>query len=75
MKETVATALDNEAAELGNVVSELNKTSSKYVLPRVTPDMRMRRLRSKAPLRAMVRETHLRLEQLIYHSLLSKAKV
>ncbi|MBI5173428.1 MAG: porphobilinogen synthase [Candidatus Melainabacteria bacterium] len=37
-----------------------------YILPRVTPDVRMRRLRSKAPLRAMIRETHLRLEQLIY---------
>lgn len=43
------------------------KPSSKnYELPRVTPDMRMRRLRAKAPLRAMVRETHLRIEQLIY---------
>jgi porphobilinogen synthase len=42
------------------------RQSSQYQLPRVTPDMRMRRLRSKAPLRAMVRETHLRLEQLIY---------
>lgn len=37
-----------------------------YVLPRVTPDVRMRRLRAKAPLRAMVRETHLRVEKLIY---------
>lgn len=73
MKETVAAALEHEAAaleheaaDLGKAASELDKTSSKYVLPRVTPDMRMRRLRSKAPLRAMVRETHLRLEQLIY---------
>ncbi len=40
--------------------------SMDYILPRVTPDVRMRRLRSKAPLRAMIRETHLRLEQLIY---------
>ena len=30
------------------------------------PAMRMRRMRSQAPLRAMVRETHLRIEQLIY---------
>jgi porphobilinogen synthase len=30
------------------------------------PAMRMRRMRSQAPLRAMVRETHLRVEQLIY---------
>jgi porphobilinogen synthase len=37
-----------------------------FEIPRVTPDMRMRRLRSKAPLRAMIRETHLRTSQLIY---------
>ena len=40
--------------------------ASDFEIPRVTPDMRMRRLRSKAPLRAMIRETHLRTEQLIY---------
>ncbi|MBU6450517.1 MAG: porphobilinogen synthase [Cyanobacteria bacterium REEB67] len=40
--------------------------ASEFQIPRVTPDMRMRRLRSKAPLRSMVRETHLRPEQFIY---------
>lgn len=40
--------------------------SMQYVIPRVTPDFRMRRMRATAPLRAMVRETHLRVEQLIY---------
>lgn len=47
-------------------LTETRDKSMDYVLPRVTPDVRMRRLRSKAPLRAMIRETHLRLEQLIY---------
>jgi len=42
------------------------KSATDYVIPRVTPEMRMRRLRSRAPLRAMIRETHLRPEQLIY---------
>ncbi|MBS2009388.1 MAG: porphobilinogen synthase [Cyanobacteria bacterium SZAS TMP-1] len=42
------------------------RKASGFEIPRVTPDMRMRRLRSKAPLRAMIRETHLRTEQLIY---------
>lgn len=46
--------------------SPVQDKSLKYTLPRVTPEMRMRRLRSKAPLRAMVRETHVRVEQLIY---------
>lgn len=46
--------------------SPVQDKSLKYVLPRVTPEMRMRRLRSKAPLRAMVRENHVRVEQLIY---------
>ncbi len=54
MKEIVSPARDTES------------DNSTYVLPRVTPTMRMRRLRAKAPLRAMVRETHLRVEQLIY---------
>ncbi len=40
--------------------------ASDFEIPRVTPDVRMRRLRAKAPLRAMVRETHLRIDQLIY---------
>ncbi len=47
-------------------LTETRDKSMDYILPRVTPDVRMRRLRSKAPLRAMIRETHLRLEQLIY---------
>lgn len=47
-------------------LTETRDKSLDYILPRVTPDVRMRRLRSKAPLRAMIRETHLRLEQLIY---------
>lgn len=40
--------------------------SLNYNLPRVTPEMRMRRMRSKASLRSLVRETHIRVEQLIY---------
>jgi len=43
-----------------------DKKATDFVIPRVTPEMRMRRLRSKAPLRAMIRETHLRTDQLIY---------
>jgi porphobilinogen synthase len=48
--------------------------ASDFEIPRVTPDMRMRRLRSKAPLRAMIRETHLRKDQLIYPMFLVEGK-
>ena len=51
-----------------------NQKASSFEIPRVTPDMRMRRLRSKAPLRAMIRETHLRVEQLIYPFFLVEGK-
>ena len=38
------------------------------------PTVRMRRMRSQAPLRSMVRETHLRVEQLIYPLFLIEGK-
>lgn len=40
--------------------------NGRFEIPRVTPETRMRRLRSTAPLRAMVRENHIHLEKLIY---------
>jgi porphobilinogen synthase len=48
--------------------------ASDFEIPRVTPEMRMRRLRAKAPLRAMIRETHLRTDQLIYPMFLVEGK-
>jgi len=42
------------------------QVGGRFEIPRVIPEMRMRRMRATAPLRSMVRENHIRLEKLIY---------